>query len=152
MSTFQWLLRFPLILSSLYHGFPSNDMMPHVTYSPYLSSLFDLLTMPQCEPFNTYHMSRVTLVASKNVKFRLSRNLTKFDAVTRFRETIPTVKSVSLSEIYKNSGFLAEITILPFFRKLKFSRVLHIPKRYFFSLVIILFLYHLSIFATKRYC
>ena len=129
MSTFQWLLRFPLILSSFYHGFPSNDMMPHVTYSPYFSSLFDLLTtrhVPQCEPLNTYHMSRVTLVASKNVKFRLSRNSTKFDAVTRFRETIPTVKSISSSEIYKNSGFLAEITILPFFRKLKFSWVLHL--------------------------
>ena len=128
MSTFQWLLRFPLILSSLYHGFPSNDIMPHVTYSPYLSSLFDSLTtwhVPQCEPLNTYHMSRITLVASKNVKFRLSQNLTKFDAVTRLHENIPTVKSVSSSEIYKNFRFLAEITILPYFRKLKFSRVLH---------------------------
>ena len=81
--------------------------------------------MPQCEPFNTYLMSHVTLVASKNVKFRLSQNLTKFDAVTRLHENIPTVKSVSSFEIYKNSRLLAEITILPYFRKLKFSRVLH---------------------------
>ena len=41
----------------------------------------------------------------KTCKFRLSRNSTKFDVVARFRETIPTVKSVSSSEIYKNSGF-----------------------------------------------
>ena len=91
---FSMALKISLILSSIYHGFPSNDMMPHVTYSPYLSSLFDLLTtchVPQCEPFNTYLMSHITLVASKNVKLR----------------------------------FLAEITILPFFRKLRFSRVLH---------------------------
>ena len=80
--------------------------------------------MPQCESLNTYHMSRITFVASKNMKFRLSQNLTKFDAVTRLHENIPTVKSVSSSEIYKNSRFLAEITILHFFRKLKFSRVL----------------------------
>ena len=37
--------------------------------------------------------------ALKNVKFRLSRNSTKFDMVARFHETIPTVKSVSSSEI-----------------------------------------------------
>ena len=37
--------------------------------------------------------------ASKNVKFRLSRNSTKFDMVARFRETIIMVKSVSSSEI-----------------------------------------------------
>ena len=81
--------------------------------------------MPQCESLNTYRMSHVTLVASKNVKFRLSQNLTKFDVVTRLHENIPTVKSISSSEIYKNSRFLAEMTILPFFRKLKFSWVLH---------------------------
>ena len=42
----------------------------------------------------------------------------KFDMVARFRETIPTVKSISSSEIYKNSRFLTEITILPFFDKI----------------------------------
>ena len=86
--------------------------------------------MPQCEPLNTYRMSHVTFIASKNVKFRLSRNLTKFNAVTRLHENIPTVKSVSSSEIYKNTRFFAEITILPFFRKCKifsgFTVVLHV--------------------------
>ena len=37
--------------------------------------------------------------ASKNVKFRLSRNSTNFDVIARFCETIPTVKSVSSFEI-----------------------------------------------------
>ena len=41
----------------------------------------------------------------KMCKFRLSRNSMKFDVVARFREMIPTVKSVSSSKIYKNSGF-----------------------------------------------
>ena len=45
-------------------------------------------------------MSCITLGASQNVKFRLSRNSTKLDVVARFRETIPTVKSVSSSEIF----------------------------------------------------
>ena len=35
----------------------------------------------------------------KMCKFRLSRNSTKFDVVSRFCETIPTVKSVSSSKI-----------------------------------------------------
>ena len=43
--------------------------------------------------------------ASKSVKFQLSRNPTKFERVARFCETIPTVKSVSSSEIYKISRF-----------------------------------------------
>ena len=37
--------------------------------------------------------------ASKNIKFRLSWNSTKFDVVARFHETIPTMKSISSSEI-----------------------------------------------------
>ena len=40
-----------------------------------------------------------TPVTSKYVKFRLSRNPMKFNKVARFRETIPTVESVSSSEI-----------------------------------------------------
>ena len=36
----------------------------------------------------------VTLGASKNMKFRLSWNLTKFDRVARFREMIPMVKFI----------------------------------------------------------
>ena len=67
---------------------------------------------------------RTTLGASKNMKFLLSRNSTKFNVVARFRETIPTVKSVSSSEIYKNFEFFTEITVLLFFRKLEFSRIL----------------------------
>ena len=51
-------------------------------------------------------VSRITLDALKNVKFRLSRNSTKFDVIARFRETIPTMKPVSSSEIKKfNSDF-----------------------------------------------
>ena len=38
-------------------------------------------------------------IASNFVKIRLSHNSTKFDWVTRFRETNSTVKSVSSSEI-----------------------------------------------------
>ena len=43
--------------------------------------------------------SNATLSTSKNMKFQLSQNLTKFDVEVKFRETIPTVKSVSSSEI-----------------------------------------------------
>ena len=44
----------------------------------------------------------------------------KFDWVTRFRDTIPTVNSISSSDIWKNSRFSNEITVLPFFRKIEF--------------------------------
>ena len=44
-------------------------------------------------------VSRITFGAWKNVKFRLSRNWTKFDVVAKFRETIPMAKSVLPSEI-----------------------------------------------------
>ena len=57
----------------------------------------------------------------KMCQLRLSRNSTKSDVLARFRETIPTVKSVSSSKIQIiNFGFLTEITILPFFHKLEF--------------------------------
>ena len=59
--------------------------------------------------------------ASKDVKFRLSRNSTKFDVVARFRETIPMV--IVIRDLEK-LWILTEIIILPFFRKLEFSRVL----------------------------
>ena len=52
------------------------------------------------------------------VNSRLSQNLTKSDMVARFRETIPTVKSVSSSETYKNSGFL-----LNFYRSTILSKI-----------------------------
>ena len=50
-------------------------------------------------------MCHPTPNVSKNVKSRPPRNLTKFDMVAQFRETISTEKFVSSSEIYKNSGF-----------------------------------------------
>ena len=60
----------------------------------------------------------------KNVKFRLSRNSTKFNWVTRFRETIPMVKSVLSSNIYKNSRFsivlLRQLSFCHFFSKIEF--------------------------------
>ena len=75
--------------------------------------------MANCEPFiQVDHMAlpSITLLgchvaspnlvtchptphASKNVKFQPPRNLTKFDVVAQFRETISTKKSVSSSEI-----------------------------------------------------
>ena len=68
----------------------------------------------------------------KTCKFRLSRNSTKFNVLARFRKTILMVKSVLSSEIQRiNFGFLIEITILPFLRKIGFSRVLHIYCRLF---------------------
>ena len=45
------------------------------------------------------HVSLATLGMLKNVKFRLSQNMAKFDWVARFCETILTVKSVSSSGI-----------------------------------------------------
>ena len=83
-------------------------------------------------------MCRLTLVTSKYVKFRLSWNPTKFDWVAIFRETIPTVQSVSSSEVLKNPNFSPDYSVklsfcpLSFFfflkkkLNLKFSRVLHI--------------------------
>ena len=48
----------------------------------------------------------------------------KFDWVARVCEMIPTVKSVSSSEIYKISGFQPviqrQITVLPSFRNIAF--------------------------------
>ena len=43
--------------------------------------------------------------------------VSEFDGVARFHETIPTVKSVSSYEIYKNFGFSIKITVLLLLRK-----------------------------------
>ena len=75
--------------------------------------------MPQCEPLNTYLMSHVVLVASKNMKFRLFQTLTKFDAVTRLHENIPTVKSVSSFEIYKKFQIFGRNYHFTLFQKIK---------------------------------
>ena len=69
-------------------------------------------------------VSSATPGASKNMKFRLSQNSTKFDMVARFRETNSKARSVLSPEIYKNSESSTKITILPFLRKFEFSRVL----------------------------
>ena len=72
----------------------------------------------------SHHMSFYgtrNVMSRKMCKFRLSRNSTKFNVLARFHEAIPTVKSVSSSEIQrKNLRFLTEITILPFLKKLDF--------------------------------
>ena len=93
----------------------------------FLNPFFDIINhMAQYEPWNSFpHMANcesflfmpsVTLLrclvaslylamchptphASKNVKSRPPRNPMKFDVVAKFRETISTKKSVSLSEI-----------------------------------------------------
>ena len=95
--------------------------------------------MANCEPFfqvNHMVLPSVTLLwchmtspylamchptpnASKNVKSRPPRNLTKFDVVAQFRETISTEKFVSSSEIYKNSGFLPKLRFCHFFEKIE---------------------------------
>ena len=65
-------------------------------------------------------VSLVTLGVSKNVKFRLSLNTTKFDGVARFRETIPTVKSVLSFEIEINFDSQPKLSFYPFSENLNF--------------------------------
>ena len=76
--------------------------------------------MTQCELLNSCQVSHTIIGASKNVKSRLSRNSMKFNVVARFRKTVPTVKSVSSSEIYKIFEFSTKITFFLFFRNLDF--------------------------------
>ena len=69
---------------------------------PTLELMFDpfcLGHVAPLEPLTKCQVSRTPLRASKNVKFLLFRNSTKFDVVARFRETIPTVESVLSSDI-----------------------------------------------------
>ena len=85
----------------------------------FLSYYFLHLHLAQCEPFiQVHHMAYVMCHSPRlscdihmimscvtntqyleKVKFRLSRNPTKFDGVTKFHETNSTVKSVSSFEI-----------------------------------------------------
>ena len=74
----------------------------------YFLVLFFLLFHPLDTWLNVSHSHKCTTChamchstpdTSKNVKFRLSRNSTKFDSITRFCKTNSTVKSVSSSEI-----------------------------------------------------
>ena len=69
-------------------------------------------------------MCHPTPDASKNMKFRLSENPTKFDEVTIFHETNSTVKSVLSSEIYKIFGFQPKLPFYHFLENLNFSPVL----------------------------
>ena len=69
---------------------------------------------------------------SKNMKFRQSRNSTKFDWSVRFCQMIPTVRSLSSFEIYKNPTFFprlyGKLPFCPFslnLNFLKFSCVSH---------------------------
>ena len=71
-------------------------------------------------------MCHLTPGVSKNVTFLLSRNLTKFDEVTRFHETNSMVMSISSSEIKKIFGFQPKLPFYLFSEKLNFSRVLQI--------------------------
>ena len=67
-------------------------------------------------------MCHPTPHASKNVKSRPPRNLTKFDVVAKLRVMISTEKSVSSFEIYNIFGFLSKLRFYPYLRKLDFSR------------------------------
>ena len=81
-------------------------------------SIFDIFLKIPFLGFTRRSLSRNSL------KFRLSRNLTKFDKVARFRKTIPTVMSISSSESYNFSRIFQsdKITVLPFFIKMSFFR------------------------------
>ena len=64
--------------------------MPCVTHVACYVSHKNAFAM-HCDTDTWLAMCCPTLVASKYVKFRLSRNSTKFDWVARFLETIPMV-------------------------------------------------------------
>ena len=102
MSTFHWLIGLPL---SSYP--PTLDFHPirrcHMsTWAPLDSPC---LTNSAPDTRHTVSHSKYAKCPAlrsfprKMCKLRLSRNLTKFDVVARFRKTIPTVKFVSSSKI-----------------------------------------------------
>ena len=141
---FLFILFFPFFFLFFFkfciHGSHSGPSLIRVRFYPktiYLFSVQFILNELSSSHFPTFEIlvkisslkSLVTYHPETRKKFRLSQNSTKFDVVTRFCEMISTVKSVSSSEIYKNSGFLTEITVLPFLKKFEFSRVLHSPPR-----------------------
>ena len=74
-------------------------------HSPHRMDLMPCVLLPWCHvaaPGRAmwhHPMCHLTHSVSKNVKFRSSQNSTKFDWVTRFRETNSTVKSVSSFKI-----------------------------------------------------
>ena len=67
---------------------------------PLFSPLHTKLNVSHSHKCTTCHdMCHPTPDASKNVKFRLSQNPTKFDGLTRFYEINSMVKSISSTEI-----------------------------------------------------
>ena len=111
---------FPYFLNHFYDIITTWLNVSHGIHFPHMTNCEPCLFMPSvtllwCHVASpNLAMCHPTPHASKNVKSRPPRNLTKFDVVAKFRETISMEKSVSSSEIKKNSRFSAEITILPF--------------------------------------
>ena len=98
-------------------GHPSHPLSTHATCFRWVHIVCDFCRIT-C-------LSRAVLRyptpdASKNVKFRLSWNSMKLNMMARFRETIPTVKSISSSEIEKNYGFLPKLPFYPFSKNWNF--------------------------------
>ena len=100
----------PLPVCAKKWPFPSFCLTLLISFSFFFSfffSYFLVLSFPLFPPLDTWFnvsyshkcttchaMCHPTFDASNNVKFRLSRNSTKFDGVTRFCERNLTVKSV----------------------------------------------------------
>ena len=96
---FIFFFLFPFIFFYFYFfsSFFSFFFVLSFSLFPPLDTCFNMSHSHKC---TTCHaMCHPTPDVSKNVKFRLSRNPTKFDWLTRFRETNSTVKSVSSSNI-----------------------------------------------------
>ena len=119
------------------HGLPcATHMACHVAYMHRPLPCHVAHGLP-CVTHMVFHVSPTwpvmchqTPVASKYVKFCLSRNPTKFNWVARFHKTIPTVYSISSSEIYKNFNFSLDyydkllfcpLSFFLFFLKFKFK-------------------------------
>ena len=109
ISSFSFFLIFLLFSSFLFSSFvpfsfPFLLSPPSMNISIYTCMHVDtwLAMCPTCICMHVdtwLSMCHPTPVVLKNVKFRLSWNSTKFAWATKFHETNPTVRSVSLSEI-----------------------------------------------------
>ena len=104
---------------------PSLDFR-HLALSRPSISIISLLMPLMAHEYMLYVIFVTSNIVLRHQKRDASKNMqiptiSEFDVLARFRDTIPTVKSVSSSEIQRiNFGFLTEITILPFLRKLDF--------------------------------
>ena len=100
----------------VFSSFTSNPIMPILSLSldfrhlalsrPSIFIIYLLMSLMAHEYvlYVTFVSSKIVLLhpnpmPRKTCKFRLSRNSTKFDMLARFREMIPTVKSISSSKI-----------------------------------------------------